>query len=71
MEEEQKNPQGLVDALRKTEDLGSDIVPEAPRGGLQVEISRCCKVPIRYTTGGIKMPYCPECKQTCHPTIYR
>ena len=30
-------------------------------GGIIIPMSQCCGVPLRQTTGGIIMDYCPKC----------
>lgn len=33
-------------------------------GGIIVPMSQCCGVPLRQTTSGVIMDYCPKCRKT-------
>ena len=40
-------------------------------GGFVEEKSQCCNVPLNYTEGGIRIPYCSKCGKRYEGSVFR
>ena len=51
--------------VKRLEDINGDgKIPKSVKGGVIFKKSHCCGAPIKYTGGGVKIPYCSKCGKT-------
>lgn len=66
--EEKETNNRILELLREGRKYGDKI--RKMRTNFTFGESSCCRAPIVYTTGGILIPTCSKCKNSCLPTRY-
>ena len=84
---ERKSKEGLLRKLREEGIMRTFTPEEIEQAGkrigerikkseishrrLRIEKSYCCRAQIKYTGGGLIIPYCSKCKKNIRPIYYK